>query len=66
MTILTRKAYQKIVYEQNIERVKNQRLERLKSVTTIIKSQMDPLVLPYHKEVETEFIRNFIKTKLKF
>lgn len=38
MTILTRKVYQKILYEQTIERVKNERLERLKSVTAIIKS----------------------------
>ena len=62
---LTRKAYQKLIHEQNAERIKNERLEKLKNVTSLIKSQMEPLTLPYHKEMETEFIRNFIKTKLK-
>ena len=60
---LTRKAYQKLIHEQNAERIKNERLEKLKNVTSLIKSQMEPLTLPYHKEMETEFIRNFIKTK---
>jgi len=65
MMTLTRKAYQKLIHEQNAERIKNERLEKLKNVTSLIKSQMEPLTLPYHKEMETEFIRNFIKTKLK-
>jgi hypothetical protein len=65
MTTLTRKAYQKIAHEQNIERIKNERLERIKNVTSLIKSQMDPLQLPYHKETEYEYIRNYVNTKFE-
>jgi len=64
MTIVTKKAYQSLMREQCIEQIKKERLERFKNVTSLIKSQMEPLSLPYHKELETEFIRNYIKTKL--
>jgi hypothetical protein len=62
MTTLTRKAYQKILHEQNVERIKHERLERFKNVTSLIKSQMAPLQLPYHKELEYEYIRSYVNT----
>jgi hypothetical protein len=66
MTIVTRKAYQKLLREQCIEQMKKERLERFKNVTSLIKSQMKPLSLPYHKESETAFIRNYITQDLRF
>jgi hypothetical protein len=66
MTIVTRKAYQKLLREQCIEQMKKERLERFKNVISLIKSQMKPLGLPYHKELETAFIRNYITQDLRF
>ena len=62
MRSLTRKAYQKILHEQIVKQIKNERLERFKNVTSLIKSQTGPLQLPYHKELEYEYIRSYVNT----